>query len=71
MTTTVLEVPAISCEHCVKTIKRVVTEEVAGVTEVSGDHETKRITVTFDQPATLELIAASMTEWDFPPNVAG
>jgi len=71
MAQTTFSVPAITCEHCVKTIQRVVTDEVPGVQEVTGDHEAKRITVSFAPPATLEQIVASMTEWDFPPTVEG
>ncbi len=67
MTTTTLEVPAITCGHCVMTIKRVVEEEVDGVIEVSGDHEAKRVTITFEPPATIEQIVDTMTEWDYPP----
>ena len=62
-------VPDISCEHCVKTIQRVVKEEVAGVGEITGDHETKMVTIAYAPPATTEAIVASMTEWDFPPNI--
>ena len=67
MTTVTFDVPAITCEHCVATIKRVVPDEVPGVQSVIGDHETKRITVEFEAPATIEAISASMSEWDFPP----
>jgi len=70
MTTVTFDVPAISCEHCVATIKRVVPEDVDGVKEVTGDPETKRITVVFEPPATVEAIVASMTEWDYPPKLA-
>lgn len=67
MTTTTLDVPAITCEHCVMTIKRVVEEEVDGVVEVIGDHEAKQVTITFAPPATIERITETMTEWDYPP----
>ena len=70
MTTVTFDVPDISCEHCVATIKRVVPDELDGIQDVSGDHETKRITVTFEPPATEDSIVAVMTEWDFPPQKA-
>lgn len=70
MTTATFNVPAITCEHCVATITRVVPDEVPGVSKVTGDHETKQITVEFEPPATIEAIAASMSDWDFPPQLA-
>lgn len=60
-------VPDISCEHCVKTIQRVVTDEVDGIASVEGDHEAKNVTIVFGPPATQDRIAAVMAEWDFPP----
>lgn len=65
-----LHVPAISCGHCVETIRRVVTEEVPGVLSVAGEVEAKRVTVAFEAPATREAIVAAMTEWDYPPDDA-
>lgn len=67
MQTITLDVPAITCGHCVMTIKRVVEEEVEGVTEVTGDHEAKQVTISFAAPATIEQITETMTEWDYPP----
>ena len=61
------DVPAISCDHCVATIKRVVTADVPGVAAVSGNAEAKQVTVDFGPPATVDQIVASMTEWDYPP----
>ncbi|MFN2251702.1 MAG: heavy-metal-associated domain-containing protein [Anaerolineae bacterium] len=70
METVTFEVPNISCGHCVATIQRVVKDEVPGVAEVKGDVDTKRVTVEFGPPATIEAIVASMTEWDYPPRRA-
>jgi copper chaperone CopZ len=67
MESVTFNVPAITCEHCVKNIARVVTDEVGGVAEVVGDHEAKQVTVRYAPPATVEQIIASMTEWDYPP----
>lgn len=69
METVTFDVPAITCGHCVATIKRVVTADVPGVREVTGDPDAKRVTVAFDAPATVEQIVATMTEWDYPPAV--
>lgn len=60
-------VPAISCEHCVKTIQRVVSDEVDGIERVEGDSETRNVTIVFDPPATQDRIAAVMASWDYPP----
>ena len=68
METVTFEVPAISCDHCVATIKRVVIADVPGVTDVAGDPAAKRVTIAFDPPATVEQIVAAMIEWDYPPN---
>ncbi len=68
MESVTLHVPNISCGHCVKTIQRVVLDEVPGVATVSGDHETKTVTITFDAPATLDAIVATMTEWNYAPD---
>ncbi|MFN8424138.1 MAG: heavy-metal-associated domain-containing protein [Anaerolineae bacterium] len=65
--TVTFDVPAITCGHCVATIKRVVTADVPGVSDVTGDPDAKRVTITFDAPATVERIVEAMTEWDYPP----
>ena len=60
-------VPNISCGHCVKTIEREVGD-LAGVTSVEADLETKRATVTWDEPpATWEAIRALLEEINYPP----
>ena len=67
MESVTLNVPSISCEHCIKNITRIVTDEVAGVAEVTGDHEIKQVTIRYAPPATLDQIVASMSEWNFAP----
>jgi copper chaperone len=66
METLSLTVPDISCDHCVATIKRAVSE-LAGVVEVIGDAATKHIEVRYGPPATRDQIIAVMTEWGYPP----
>ena len=44
-TTVILNIPAISCGHCVATIKRE-TQEVSGVLAVEGNPEAKTATFT-------------------------
>lgn len=66
MATTTLRAPAISCDHCVGTIKRAVAR-LPGVQSVQGDAATKQVTVAFDPGAvTLERIAAAMAEEGYP-----
>lgn len=47
MASTVLTVPDISCEHCVKSVTNALTP-VDGVQQVSVDIPTKQVTVQFD-----------------------
>lgn len=58
-------VPNISCKHCVHTIKMELSE-LAGVQSVEGDVATKRITVTFETPATEDAIKALLAEINYP-----
>ena len=54
-----LSIPTISCEHCVMTIKRELGE-IQGIKEVEGDATTKKITVQWNLPATLEKIKSAL-----------
>ena len=60
-----LSIPTISCEHCVMTIKRELGE-IKGIEEVEGDATTKKITVQWDLPATLEKITSTLKEINYP-----
>lgn len=53
MTTEVLNVPDISCEHCVKTINGTLGK-LAGVGAVATDIPSKTVTLTYD-PAVIGL----------------
>ena len=61
-----VEVPDISCGHCVMTIQREVSE-LAGVRKVDASQETKLVTIEWDAPATWEGIRALLTEINYPP----
>ena len=50
MTEKTVSVPAISCHHCLMTIKREVSE-IKGVTSVEGDVQGKRVTIAWKEPA--------------------
>lgn len=58
-------IPNISCGHCVMNIKRELAE-IKGVSKVEGDPAKKEITVTWDAPATLEKIKATLKEINYP-----
>jgi copper chaperone len=60
-----LSIPAISCDHCVMTIKRELGE-LQGIKEIQGDATTKNITVQWDLPATLEKIKSTLKEINYP-----
>jgi len=66
MNTKSVQVPNISCHHCVMTIQRELGE-LEGVAGVSGDADTKTVTVEWEQPATWEDIKALLTEINYPP----
>lgn len=60
-----LTIPAISCNHCVMTIKNELSE-IDGVKQVEGGVETKSIEVTWEAPATLEKIKKTLDEINYP-----
>lgn len=65
MNTLTVKVPAISCGHCVHTIK---TElgDLAGVKLVEASQESKLVTVQYEPPASPEKIEALLAEIDYP-----
>jgi copper chaperone len=66
MASKTFSVPNISCNHCVMTIKRELGE-LAGVSSVAADAETKNVTVEWELPANWEAIASLLTEINYPP----
>jgi copper chaperone CopZ len=66
METKTFKVPAISCMHCVHTIKMEVGD-VPGVESVSADKDTQMVTVTWHEPATWDAIRKTLTEINYPP----
>jgi copper chaperone CopZ len=65
MTTLTLNVPAISCGHCVHTIQNEVSE-LPGVTSVKADQKTRVVVVDYAPPATPEAIEARLAEINYP-----
>lgn len=65
MTTVTYIVPAISCGHCTHTIETEVAE-VQGVQSVKAEIESKKVVITFDAPASEEVIKALLAEINYP-----
>jgi copper chaperone len=65
-TTVTLNIPDISCGHCVATIKRE-TSEVPGVLAVEGDQQAKTATFTLANEAALTDVKATLVEIGYPP----
>lgn len=66
METKTFQVPNISCNHCVMTIKRELSA-LEGVKRVDGDAESKTVTVEWQPPATWAKIDGLLTEINYPP----
>jgi copper chaperone len=66
MATRTFRIPNISCHHCVMTIKRELGA-LAGVASVTGDVETKTVTVEWGPPANWEGIRSLLAEINYPP----
>ncbi|MFW6011972.1 MAG: heavy-metal-associated domain-containing protein [Desulfosalsimonas sp.] len=60
-----LQVPNISCNHCVMTIKNELSE-IEGVSSVEGEVEKKQVTVEYDTPASLDKILEKLKEINYP-----
>jgi copper chaperone len=59
-------VPNIHCDHCTHTIKMEVSD-LAGVEGVEADVDSRRVTVSWDNPATWDEIKALLEEINYPP----
>lgn len=60
-----LQVPNISCNHCVMAIQRELND-LEGVSKVIGDPDKKQVTVEWSAPATLDRIKATLREINYP-----
>jgi copper chaperone len=68
MQTITYTIPNISCGHCIHTIETEVGK-ITGVKSVEGDQNSRKVTITFDNPANELQIKELLTEIDYPPNV--
>ncbi|GAP06835.1 copper chaperone [Anaerolinea thermolimosa] len=69
MKTVTYRIPNISCNHCVHTIQSEISE-LAGVQSVVANKDTRQATITFDTPATEELIISTLKEINYPPELS-
>ena len=58
-------IPNISCGHCTRAIHDEL-KEVDGVAEVDGHIEAKTVTVSWESPATREIIINTLKEINYP-----
>ena len=65
MTTVTYTIPNISCHHCVHTIQNEVGE-LPGVKSVEADVATKVTTITFEAPASEDVIKSLLAELNYP-----
>lgn len=67
MASVVLSIPSISCNHCIHTIETEL-QAIRGVKNVKGDAQTKKVTVEYEPPATLEIIRDVLVQIDYAPD---
>lgn len=63
--TVTLNIPNISCGHCVMTIVRE-TKELPGVLKVEGDAQAKTATFTLNNEAALTGVRSTLIEIGYP-----
>ena len=67
MMTKTVNVPGISCGHCVATIEREVGE-IGGVEAVTAEQASRRVTISWDPEATdWVVIENHLREINYPP----
>lgn len=64
-TTITLNIPAISCGHCVMTIKREIGE-LPGVLAVEGNAQAKTATFTVENEGILAAVKETLAEIGYP-----
>jgi copper chaperone len=61
-----VEVPNISCGHCVRAIENELGD-MEGVRKVTASQETRLVTVEWEDPQTWDNIKVTMQEINYPP----
>jgi copper chaperone len=57
--------PAISCNHCAMTIKRELSE-IPGIQKIQVDVDAKQLTVSWETPASWDIIKNKLSEIGYP-----
>jgi len=65
MKTVTYNVPAMHCGNCTKTIEMELGE-LMGIQSVKANLESKKVEVSFDEPASEESIKALLAEINYP-----
>ncbi len=65
MQTVTYNIPNISCNHCVHTIKNELSD-LTGVRSVEARVDTRQATIAFEPPATEEQIKTLLAEINYP-----
>jgi copper chaperone len=65
METRTFSIPNITCHHCTNTIQNEL-KELSGVSDVQAEAGTKKVTVTWQAPASLDKILATLREINYP-----
>ena len=66
MTSKTFTAPNISCGHCTRTIETEVGD-LAGVTMIKAEADSKQVTVEWDAPANWDEIKDLLVEIGYPP----
>lgn len=69
MNTLELNIPNITCQHCVHTVEMEI-RELDGVKSVTADLEKKQSTVRYQDPATEEKIRQLLEDINYPAETA-
>jgi copper chaperone CopZ len=59
-------IPNISCKHCTHTIAMELSE-LDGVQQVETDLQTQKVIVTYQEPATDQVLRDTLVEINYPP----
>lgn len=65
MKTVTYSVPNISCKHCTHTITMELSE-IQGVSEVDANVQTQLVKITFEEPATEQILMDTLAEINYP-----
>jgi copper chaperone CopZ len=58
-------VPNISCKHCTHTIIMELSE-IQGVEKVDADVQTRLVSITYEEPATEQILKDTLAEINYP-----